>query len=471
MLLSIRAKLRAAVFEAIEEEDGSSKGTAKYQPNEILESNLSKTSLAVVMEFFRKFNFNNTACVLAAECGIAKDNSSLSMESVSKFVGYDVTSNKDCSALELMLANVSSTADTNTNTTTSISGTNEKSNCSSNSNSNSNENQPKSEAEAEVPPSPPPVIGTKAPAPSQTFNNSINNSSNSNSNNCNSNSTSSTKRNRNIRLDISDDSVDLEASTPLSVATPTKKDASPLSSTGGSDSFASPSPQKQIRTKSPTEPTSGKKNSLLSSLSPSSLFGKTSPSSSSSSKKGKTKLHKLGGISPKASLSPITKNDPFGKPKLPSSPIPSPCESLESSLELTSNSMSMSFNAQQLAAVAGSGGGVEKAKDAAISESTSLDNNVKMEELNDKLGKVAEEEKQGKAVKEAEAEVEVEARAEGEEAAKVEVEVQVVKEAEAQSPSSKTNVSEKTEESYDDDYEEDYESGGSFDDEVDEILP
>ena len=68
--------------------------------------------------------------------------------------------------------------------------------------------------------------------------------------------------------------------------------------------------------------------------------------------------------------------------------------------------MSMSFNAQQLAAVAGSGGGVEKAKDAAISESTSLDNNVKMEELNDKLGKVAEEEKQGKAVKEAEAEVE-----------------------------------------------------------------
>jgi len=133
--------------------------------------------------------------------------------------------------------------------------------------------------------------------------------------------------------------------------------------------------------------------------------------------------------------------------------------------------MSMSFNAQQLAAVAGSGGGVEKAKDAAISESTSLDNNVKMEELNDKLGKVAEEEKQGKAVKEAEAEVEVEARAEGEEAAKVEVEVQVVKEAEAQSPSSKTNVSEKTEESYDDDYEEDYESGGSFYDEVDEILP
>ncbi|GMH90768.1 hypothetical protein TrST_g5474 [Triparma strigata] len=273
VLNSVRAKLRGEVFQAIQEADGK-----VISPFDRSVSNLN--ALSLVFDFLNTYNFPNAASVLAAECGIAPNDNSLNLESVSKAIGYDVTAGPG-SALNTVISGatvpVMSPAKGSHKVPSSL-GVGPPSG---------------------LPPPPPENSGGSASVgtpPSTGKQRSRSKSPTPNDSPVKA-ASPPTKVNRNVRLDISDDSVD-DIVVPVKASSPSK-----LESLG---------------------------ETTVAKLAPLEAIGGGAGAGSG----GKPKL---------ASLSPGKSGvDPFSKPKLPS-PTPSPSESLESSLELTSNSLSMSF--------------------------------------------------------------------------------------------------------------------------------
>ncbi|GMH73631.1 hypothetical protein TrLO_g5732 [Triparma laevis f. longispina] len=345
VLNSVRAKLRSEVFQAIQEADGK-----VISPFDRSVSNLN--ALSLVFDFLNTYNFPNAASVLSAECGIAPNDNSLNLESVSKAIGYDVTAGPG-SALNTVIsgATMPVMSPRKSGSEKGFSGV--------------------GGPPSGLPPPPPESSSSGVGAvPISTTTNTGKQRSRSKSPTPNDSPVKAasppvTKVNRNVRLDISDDSVD--------------------------DIVMS------VKASSPSKLESLGENTKLAPLEAIVAAGGVG---------GKPKL---------ASLSPGKSSaDPFSKAVLPS-PTPSPSESLESSLELTSNSLSMSFG---------------NVKDVLPSKSSpTKDSSL------DKSGG-------GKSVG-------------------------------SGSPApSPAKSKDKAEESYEDDYEDDYESGGSFDsvdDSVEEI--
>jgi len=91
-LNSIRAKLRAEVFDVMQKEMGGPEavkmGAGKVDFSATVPSNTA--SLAIVYDFLSSFGFDSALRVLEAESGVASNASAMSLESISKTVGYDV---------------------------------------------------------------------------------------------------------------------------------------------------------------------------------------------------------------------------------------------------------------------------------------------------------------------------------------------------------------------------------------------
>ena len=298
VLNKIRAKLRAEVFEAIQDSGKKPAASARGDNNadhcQFDNSSTNISALALVFDFLNSFGFESAAKVLSAECGIVRTDASLGLEAVSKVVGFDVTlpeGGEKC-ILSKIISRHTATAGTPPN---------------------------------EAPPPPPPPSSVNQAATASVGGLALREKTLSPGKmNTPPKKGSSSK---NVRLDISDDSVE-DIQIPSSSTAAAAAAAMTKTTVGGSNGSNSPSP---ASSSSPNKLESLDKTANSSKLSPLS-------SSAGGSANRKPKLASLPGATSGGNLT----IDPFSKPKLPS-PTPSPSESLESSLELTSNSLSISF--------------------------------------------------------------------------------------------------------------------------------